>query len=101
KVNRAKKVKKVDLGAIFDAHVRHEFVDHDVAAAMKTMVAEPCAQRAHAHRRWRPPWCSRFLHTPLRRQNACRYTHRADLADGGQGPSGGRAHHIFYARLPD
>ena len=41
KVNRAKKVKKVDLGAIFDAHVRHEFVDHDVAATMKTMVAEP------------------------------------------------------------
>jgi carboxymethylenebutenolidase len=30
-----------DLGAIFDAHVRHEFVDHDVAATMKTMAAEP------------------------------------------------------------
>jgi carboxymethylenebutenolidase len=41
KVKRAKKLKKVDLGAIFDAHVRHEFVDHDVAATMKTMVAEP------------------------------------------------------------
>jgi hypothetical protein len=36
-----KKVKKSDLGAIFDAHVRHEFVDHDVAVTMKTMVAEP------------------------------------------------------------
>jgi carboxymethylenebutenolidase len=30
-----------DLGAIFDAHVHHEFVDHDVAATMKTMVPEP------------------------------------------------------------
>jgi carboxymethylenebutenolidase len=30
-----------DLGAVFDAHVKHEFVDHDVAATMKTMVAEP------------------------------------------------------------
>jgi carboxymethylenebutenolidase len=41
KVKRAKKVKKVSLGAIFDAHVRHEFVEHDVTATMKTMVAEP------------------------------------------------------------
>jgi carboxymethylenebutenolidase len=31
----------MDLGAIFDAHIRHEFVDHDVAATMKTMAAEP------------------------------------------------------------
>lgn len=30
-----------DLGAIFDAHVKHEFVDHDVHAAMQTMVQEP------------------------------------------------------------
>lgn len=30
-----------DLGAIFDAHVKHEFVDYDVDATMKTMVAEP------------------------------------------------------------
>lgn len=41
KVKKAKKTKKPDLGAIFDAHVRHEFVDHDVAATMKTMAAEP------------------------------------------------------------
>ena len=40
-MKNAKKVQKVDLGAIFDAHVRHEFVDHDVAATMKTMAAEP------------------------------------------------------------
>ena len=40
KVNRAKKLKKVSLGAVFDTHVRHEFVDHDVAAPMKTMVAQ-------------------------------------------------------------
>src|SRR5262245_16195922 len=38
---KAKNVRKVDLGAIFDAHVRHEFVDHDVAATMKTMAAQP------------------------------------------------------------
>ena len=30
-----------DLGAVFDAHVKHEFVDHDVDATMRTMVAEP------------------------------------------------------------
>jgi carboxymethylenebutenolidase len=44
KAKRAKttrKAKKTDLGAVFDAHVRHEFVDHDVAATMKTMAAEP------------------------------------------------------------
>ena len=40
-MKNAKKVQNVDLGAIFDAHVRHEFVDHDVAATMKTMAAEP------------------------------------------------------------
>jgi len=32
---------QADLGAVFDAHVKHEFVDHDVEATMKTMVAEP------------------------------------------------------------
>src|SRR5262249_53888432 len=41
KVKKAKKTKRLELGAIFDAHVRHEFVDHDVAATMKTMAAEP------------------------------------------------------------
>src|SRR6201981_2507592 len=41
KVKTAKNVRKADLGAIFDAHVRHEFVDHDVAATMKTMATEP------------------------------------------------------------
>lgn len=40
-VKTAKNVRKTDLGAIFDAHVRHEFVDHDVAATMKTMATEP------------------------------------------------------------
>jgi len=33
--------RKQDLGAVFDAHVKHEFVDHDVEATMRTMVAEP------------------------------------------------------------
>jgi len=30
-----------DLGLVFDAHVKHEFVDHDVNATMRTMVVEP------------------------------------------------------------
>ena len=30
-----------DLGTVFDAHVTHEFVDHDVDATMRTMVPEP------------------------------------------------------------
>jgi len=36
-----KKHAQQDLGAVFDAHVKHEFVDHDVEATMRTMVAEP------------------------------------------------------------
>jgi carboxymethylenebutenolidase len=30
-----------DLGAVFDAHVKAEFADHDVDATMRTMVAQP------------------------------------------------------------
>jgi carboxymethylenebutenolidase len=30
-----------DLGPVFDAHIKHEFVDHDVDATMGTMVTEP------------------------------------------------------------
>lgn len=30
-----------DIESVFDAHVKHEFVDHDVAATMQTMVSEP------------------------------------------------------------
>ena len=30
-----------DLGAIFDAHIEHEFADQDVDATMLTMTAEP------------------------------------------------------------
>ncbi|TPW00111.1 MAG: hypothetical protein USCAAHI_00439 [Beijerinckiaceae bacterium] len=33
----ANKVQGADLGAIFDAHVRHEFVDHDVTATIPTL----------------------------------------------------------------
>jgi len=36
-----KNAKKTNLGAIFDAHVRHEFVDRDVTATMKTMTNDP------------------------------------------------------------
>jgi len=30
-----------DLGSVFDAHVKHEFVEHDVDATMRTMTAQP------------------------------------------------------------
>ena len=30
-----------NLGAVFDSHVKHEFVDKDVEATMRTMVADP------------------------------------------------------------
>lgn len=33
--------RKSDLGAIFDAHIKHEFVDHDVHATMNTMTSDP------------------------------------------------------------
>ncbi len=33
--------KTTDLGAVFDAHVRAEFVEQDVDATMRTMVPEP------------------------------------------------------------
>jgi carboxymethylenebutenolidase len=32
---------RANLGSVFDAHVKHEFVDHDVDATMQTMVQEP------------------------------------------------------------
>ncbi len=31
----------INLAEVFDAHVRHEFVDQDVEATMQTMVPEP------------------------------------------------------------
>ena len=44
--------KQVNLGNIFDRHVKHEFVDHDVDSTMKTMVKEPiCTSCAHNDRR--------------------------------------------------
>lgn len=30
-----------DLGSVFDAHVKHEFVEHDVDATMRTMAQQP------------------------------------------------------------
>lgn len=38
---KQKQKNRKDLGEIFDKHVSHEFVDHDVDATMKTMVKEP------------------------------------------------------------
>lgn len=37
----ATEAKQPDLGTVFAAHVRHEFLDKDVEATMRTMVAEP------------------------------------------------------------
>jgi len=34
----SKQKKRKNLGDIFDKHVKHEFIDHDVEATMKTMV---------------------------------------------------------------
>jgi carboxymethylenebutenolidase len=41
KMSKRKQKKPRNLGEIFDKHVQHEFVDHDVEATMKTMVKEP------------------------------------------------------------
>ena len=41
---------KQDLGAVFDAHVKHEFVDHDVEATMNTMVDEPYVHHVPTHK---------------------------------------------------
>jgi len=40
-MNKRDQRKQVNLGNIFDRHVKHEFVDHDVDSTMKTMVKEP------------------------------------------------------------
>jgi carboxymethylenebutenolidase len=40
-MSKRKQKKSKNLGDIFDKHVKHEFIDHDVAATMKTMVNEP------------------------------------------------------------
>jgi hypothetical protein len=37
-----------ELGAIFDAHTRAEFVDRDLEATMATMVDEPCLNPARS-----------------------------------------------------
>jgi hypothetical protein len=36
-----KHTRKLDSGAIFDRHIKHEFEDKDVDATMETMVKEP------------------------------------------------------------
>ena len=41
KMSKRKQKKTINLGEIFDKHVKHEFIDHDVEATMKTMVNEP------------------------------------------------------------
>src|SRR5262249_48726386 len=41
KAKRTKNERKPTQGAIFVAHVRHEFFEHDVAATMKPMAANP------------------------------------------------------------
>ena len=41
RMNKRSHLKPVTLGVVFDKHLKHEFVDHDVEATMKTMVKEP------------------------------------------------------------
>ncbi len=38
---RTTTTKTNDLGSVFDAHVKHEFVEHDVDATMRTMTPNP------------------------------------------------------------
>lgn len=40
-MTKQKQKKRKNLGDIFDKHVEHEFIDHDVEATMRTMVKEP------------------------------------------------------------
>jgi len=40
-MSKGKQKKRKNLGDIFDKHVKHEFIDRDVEATMKTMVSEP------------------------------------------------------------
>lgn len=40
-MDRHTRNRRSDLGSIFDAHVKHEFIDHDVNATMNTMVKQP------------------------------------------------------------
>jgi hypothetical protein len=40
-MSKRKQKKSKYPGDIFDEHVKHEFIDHDVASTMKTVVNEP------------------------------------------------------------
>lgn len=40
-MTKQKQKKRKNLGDIFDKHVEHKFIDHDVEATMRTMVKEP------------------------------------------------------------
>jgi carboxymethylenebutenolidase len=40
-VNEERHSQEINLGAVFDEHIKHEFQDQDVDATMKTMAAEP------------------------------------------------------------
>jgi carboxymethylenebutenolidase len=40
-MSKGKQRKRKNLGDIFDKHIKHEFIDRDVEATMKTMVSEP------------------------------------------------------------
>ena len=40
-MRKQNRLRRSILGSIFDEHVRHEFIDHDVDATMRTMVKQP------------------------------------------------------------
>ena len=53
--NHKNMIEGKDLGAVFDAHIKAEFVDRDVAETMATMTPEPhLTQCSDADRRHWP-----------------------------------------------
>jgi hypothetical protein len=91
--------KETNQGAIFGAHVWHEFVDHDVTATMETMTADPYVHNV-------PTLTGGDGHAGV----VDFYTHHfvgkmppdtrigQNPAHSGQRPSGRRAHLVFHAR---
>jgi hypothetical protein len=58
-----------DLGAVYDARMKQEFVDCDLDTTMATMVEEPYTYFApKTSRRSRPHRCLQLLPGPLRWQ---------------------------------
>ncbi len=86
------------LADVFDAHVRHEFVDKNVDATMQTMTVEPYLMhlptltggdgRQAVRRFYEQVFCGEM---------ACRYQGRSTLSNGRQRAGRGRTAHQLYA----